>query len=129
MLPGVEAAGWNGLFAPAGTPRAIIQRLNSEINAILRERATATKFEADGTKLVVLASGGIGRINAVGGIPSLSFSGLGNAMRLAVDRSNGGVLGLRPPSRYPSLFVDAIKDSAVGQLAGPIRSAAGRSKS
>ena len=43
----------------------------------------------------------------------------------AADRSNGGILGLRPPSRYPSLFVDALKDTAVGQWVGPVRSAAG----
>ena len=43
----------------------------------------------------------------------------------AADRSNGGVLGLRPPSRYPSLFVDALKTTAVGQWVGPVRSAAG----
>jgi len=43
----------------------------------------------------------------------------------AADRSNGGVLGLRPLSRYPSLFVEATKDTAVGQLAGPLRSPAG----
>ena len=43
----------------------------------------------------------------------------------AADRSNGGILGLRPPSRYPSLFVDALKDTSVGQWVGPVRSAAG----
>ena len=43
----------------------------------------------------------------------------------AADRSNGGVLGLRPPSRYPALFVDALKDTAVGQWVGPVRSGAG----
>jgi peptidyl-prolyl cis-trans isomerase SurA len=53
------------------------------------------------------------------------FSKLAAQFSSAADRSNGGALGLRPPSRYPSLFVDAIKDVAVGQLAGPLRSAAG----
>ena len=53
------------------------------------------------------------------------FSKLAAQFSSAADRSNGGVLGLRPPSRYPSLFVDAVKDVAVGQLVGPIRSAAG----
>ena len=53
------------------------------------------------------------------------FSKLAAQFSSAADRSNGGALGLRPPSRYPGLFVDAIKDVAVGQLAGPLRSAAG----
>ena len=30
-LPGYEATGWNALFAPAGTPQAVIRRLNAEI--------------------------------------------------------------------------------------------------
>jgi tripartite-type tricarboxylate transporter receptor subunit TctC len=30
-LPGYEAIAWNGLFAPAGTPRAIIDQLNAEV--------------------------------------------------------------------------------------------------
>lgn len=34
-LPGIEASGWNGLFVPAGTPREIILRLQSEIARIL----------------------------------------------------------------------------------------------
>ena len=53
------------------------------------------------------------------------FSKLAAQFSSASDRSNGGVLGLRPLGRYPSLFVEAIKDAAVGQLAGPLRSAAG----
>jgi len=53
------------------------------------------------------------------------FSKLAAQFSSAADRSNGGVLGLRPLSRYPSLFVEATKDTAVGQLAGPLRSAAG----
>jgi peptidyl-prolyl cis-trans isomerase SurA len=53
------------------------------------------------------------------------FAKLAAQFSNAGDRSNGGVLGLRPPSRYPSLFVDAVKDSTLGQVVGPIRSAAG----
>lgn len=29
-LPGIEAGAWSGYFAPAGTPRAVIERLNRE---------------------------------------------------------------------------------------------------
>ena len=32
-VPGYEASAWNGVAAPAKTPRAIIERLNKEINA------------------------------------------------------------------------------------------------
>jgi tripartite-type tricarboxylate transporter receptor subunit TctC len=34
-LPGFEVKSWGGIFAPAGTPKAIIDRLSTEINRIL----------------------------------------------------------------------------------------------
>lgn len=36
-VEGYEASGWNGLLAPAGTPKAIIDRLNAELLKILAE--------------------------------------------------------------------------------------------
>jgi tripartite-type tricarboxylate transporter receptor subunit TctC len=38
-LPGVEAAGWNGLFAPAGTPEAVVRRLHQEMAKVLASAA------------------------------------------------------------------------------------------
>ncbi len=35
FLPGYDATGWNGIGAPKGTPAAIIEKLNKEINAIV----------------------------------------------------------------------------------------------
>lgn len=35
-LPGYEARGWNGILAPAGTPKSVIDRLHREIVAIVR---------------------------------------------------------------------------------------------
>ncbi len=35
-FPGIEANGWNGLFAPAKTPRDVIDRLQKEVAAALR---------------------------------------------------------------------------------------------
>ena len=43
----------------------------------------------------------------------------------AADKATGGMMGLRPAQRYPSLFIDAVKGLAVGQLAGPVPSGAG----
>jgi tripartite-type tricarboxylate transporter receptor subunit TctC len=37
--PGVLASSWTGLFAPAGTDAAIVQKLNAAINASLRSDA------------------------------------------------------------------------------------------
>jgi len=39
-LPGYEASIWLGVMAPTGTPAAIIERLNTEINAYLRRPET-----------------------------------------------------------------------------------------
>jgi peptidyl-prolyl cis-trans isomerase SurA len=42
------------------------------------------------------------------------------------NRAKGGELGLRPVSRLPDLFVDAVRELKVGQFTGePIRSGAG----
>ena len=35
-VPGLEAAGWFAVLAPAGTPAPVIKRLSSELNAVLR---------------------------------------------------------------------------------------------
>ena len=45
-VAGFEAAGWNGLVAPAGTPSAIIERLSTTIIKIVQEPAMS-KFLAD----------------------------------------------------------------------------------
>src|SRR5262249_43118048 len=35
-LPGFEAYEWNGVFVPHGTPAAIVQKLNADLNRALR---------------------------------------------------------------------------------------------
>ena len=40
---------WVGVFAPAGTPPAIVERLNQEINAIAASQDLAVVLEPDGT--------------------------------------------------------------------------------
>jgi tripartite-type tricarboxylate transporter receptor subunit TctC len=45
-LPGYEAASWYGLVAPAGTPRAIVERLSAETQRIFAEPAFREKFLA-----------------------------------------------------------------------------------
>ncbi|MBS0319518.1 MAG: tripartite tricarboxylate transporter substrate binding protein [Proteobacteria bacterium] len=41
-LPGFETVAWFGMFAPAGTPKAVIDRLNAEINKIVASPEMAT---------------------------------------------------------------------------------------
>ncbi|MDB5865821.1 MAG: hypothetical protein JWO70_3627 [Betaproteobacteria bacterium] len=50
--PGFEALAWNGILVAAGTPRPVIQRLNSEINAILRDSTVKSALNAQGFDLI-----------------------------------------------------------------------------
>jgi len=45
-VPGYEMAPWIGVFAPAGTPKSVIDRLNSEINKALKQPDIEKKLES-----------------------------------------------------------------------------------
>lgn len=47
-VPGYEATTWNGVIAPAGTPRDIVQKLNAEINKVIVSPSAKEKFAAIG---------------------------------------------------------------------------------
>ena len=47
-VPGYEVQGWNGLLAPAGTPRAVVEQLNREVVRIVRAPAFAEQFAPEG---------------------------------------------------------------------------------
>lgn len=47
-LAGFEVVSWFGLFAPAGAPTSIIERLNQETNKILSQPDTRKEFEREG---------------------------------------------------------------------------------
>ena len=51
-FPGYNAVGWNGLFAPAATPRDIAARLASEVSAILNRPEIREKIAAQGADVV-----------------------------------------------------------------------------
>ena len=53
-VPGYAATSWNAIAAPAKTPRAVIDRLNREINAALKAPEVVEKLAAQG----VTARGG-----------------------------------------------------------------------
>lgn len=50
-LPSVVGYGWYGMLAPAGTPAAIVERLNAEINAAVADAEVRRKAEAAGLQL------------------------------------------------------------------------------
>jgi tripartite-type tricarboxylate transporter receptor subunit TctC len=51
-LPGYEAALRYGLVAPAGTPRAIIERLNKELRTALASEEVHARLAADGAEVL-----------------------------------------------------------------------------
>jgi tripartite-type tricarboxylate transporter receptor subunit TctC len=51
-VPGFEVAGWYGVLAPAGTPPAIIAKLNKEIVRILHLPDVRERLAADGSEPV-----------------------------------------------------------------------------
>ncbi|MFO1323258.1 MAG: tripartite tricarboxylate transporter substrate binding protein [Burkholderiales bacterium] len=50
--PGFVALAWNGVLVPAGTPAPIVARLNSEIDAILKQPDVVQRLNALGFDLV-----------------------------------------------------------------------------
>ena len=53
-LPGFELVTWYAVFAPAGTPAAIVNRLNSEIAKVLQDADIQKRFGAQGLEPVVM---------------------------------------------------------------------------
>ncbi len=51
-LAGYEAAGWFGVLTPAGTSKPVIDRLNAEINRILKLAEVKASLAADGAEPV-----------------------------------------------------------------------------
>jgi tripartite-type tricarboxylate transporter receptor subunit TctC len=50
-LPGFETGSWQGVLAPAGTPRAIVDKLNAEIRRILATQEMKQLLAAQGTQV------------------------------------------------------------------------------
>ena len=50
-IPNMSVTQWYALFAPAKTPKPIIDRLNKEVNDVLNNKATEKKFEDQGAEV------------------------------------------------------------------------------
>jgi len=50
-LPGFEALQWFGLFAPAGTPKDVVARLNAQTQKVLQMHDVQEKFQGLGIRL------------------------------------------------------------------------------
>jgi hypothetical protein len=61
-VPGFEVVQWYGLFAPAKTPKEIVDKLNREIVAVMKDPDTAKKFAAQGADIVTGSPGELGSL-------------------------------------------------------------------
>ncbi|MGZ5261007.1 MAG: Bug family tripartite tricarboxylate transporter substrate binding protein, partial [Burkholderiales bacterium] len=50
-VPGYEASIWNGLLAPAGTPRPIVNRLNEAVAQILKSPQAKERYANVGAEI------------------------------------------------------------------------------
>jgi len=60
-LPGFEATAWWGLLAPAGTPPAIIARMNAEVAKVLRDPQIRDRLSGQGMNIVASSPEAFGR--------------------------------------------------------------------
>ncbi len=51
-LPKVESLAWNGLFAPAGTPEAVVAKVAADVNAVLQDAQVRAALDAQGLTVV-----------------------------------------------------------------------------
>ena len=61
-LPGFEMVGWFAIVAPTGTPAAVLQRVNRDVNAVLAEPAMAERIAAIGP--IADATMGVDQVSA-----------------------------------------------------------------
>jgi len=55
-LPAAEHTAWFGMFAPAGTPKGLVNKLAADLNLILREAQTKQRFLTQGADPVDYSS-------------------------------------------------------------------------
>ena len=51
-LPSYQASAWNALFAPKGTPKDIIDKLNTEVNKALKSQDVIERLDKGGNEIV-----------------------------------------------------------------------------
>jgi tripartite-type tricarboxylate transporter receptor subunit TctC len=63
-VPGYEANNWWGMLAPAGTPQAIVERLNKELSVILTSAETKKRFLDEGAEVDAMGPDEFGKFIA-----------------------------------------------------------------
>jgi tripartite-type tricarboxylate transporter receptor subunit TctC len=60
-VPGYEAVNWWGILAPAGTPSAIVEKLNKEVAAALTAPEVQKQFETEGAETITMGAEEFGK--------------------------------------------------------------------
>ena len=81
--PDVEAVTWVGVYAPAGTPREIVQKLNSEIARIIGEPDIKAKLDQQG---LILAAGPPEELGTLIAAEIKRWTGVARANKISVQR-------------------------------------------
>jgi tripartite-type tricarboxylate transporter receptor subunit TctC len=81
--PDVEAVTWVGIYAPSGTPREIVQKLNSEIARIIREPEIKSKLDKQG---LILAGGPPDELGKLISVEIKRWTGVARANNISVQR-------------------------------------------
>jgi len=64
VVPGYEVTGWLGYGAPKGTPAAIVEKLNRDVNAVLAEPAVSAKLREIGSIPLSMSAASFGKLIA-----------------------------------------------------------------
>jgi tripartite-type tricarboxylate transporter receptor subunit TctC len=59
-LKGYDLDSWFALYAPAGTPAAVVQQINAEVNKILQSPEVRKKAEDSGTAVEAMTPAQLG---------------------------------------------------------------------
>ena len=54
-LPGFDVKNWIGLFAPAGTPPAVVKKLHDEVSKVMQQPSVQKKLESEGAKYYAMS--------------------------------------------------------------------------
>ena len=76
-LPGYVVLQWNGFFAPAGTPRAIVGKLNAIIDRALMQSDMRDRLAGDGAEV------GGGTPERLGAFVAAEYAKWGNVIKAA----------------------------------------------
>lgn len=61
-VPGYQITGWHGIAVRAGTPPAVVDKLNATVNAIFKDPGFRAKWEAIGTPVVAGSAADFGAL-------------------------------------------------------------------